>query len=82
MTRIPTVEIEVDGRRKIVNADDPRAQEHAVEPEPELTKEGIEKMPRKGVVAALEAHGATEIPEDAKLDDLRKQLIAVAFVDL
>ena len=82
MTRIPTVEIEIDGRRKIVNADDPRAQENAIAPKQELTREGIEKMPRKAVVAHLEAHGATDIPDDAKLDDLRKQLIAVAFVDI
>lgn len=35
MARIPTVEIEVNGRRKIVNADDPRA---VAKPEPQAEK--------------------------------------------
>ena len=79
--QIPTVKIKSGDGYAVINADDFDPKTHtAVEPEPDLTKEGIEKMPRKAVVASLEAHGATEIPEDAKLDDLRKQLIDVAFV--
>jgi hypothetical protein len=42
MARIPTVEITVDGRKKIVNADDPRAQAKPA-PKPAPKKRGRPK---------------------------------------
>lgn len=74
MPRIPTVEIEVNGRRKIVNADDPRAQ---TAPEA-VTPESIAKMKKADVTELLEAHGADA---EGKLPELRARLIAIMFVD-
>ena len=78
MPRIPTVEIEVDGRRKIVNADDPRAQE-ASAPETPESREDVAKLKKPEVVMLLEAHDAV-FDKTAKVDELREQLAALMFV--
>jgi len=87
MARIPTAEIVVDGRRKIVNADDPRVthEQKAVEekgPE-EVTRTSIARMKRGEVIDLLEAHGVSEADcEGVKLPDLRAELTRIMFVDL
>lgn len=82
MTRIPTVEIEVDGRRKIVNANDPRAQEHALTgPELPESPEDVAKLKKQDVILMLEAHDVA-FDKAAKVEDLREQLCNVIFVDL
>jgi hypothetical protein len=78
MPRIPTVEIEIDGRRKIVNADDPRAQVAEASEIPE-SPEDIAKLKKPEVVMLLEAHDAV-FDKTAKVDELREQLSAIMFV--
>ena len=80
MARIPTVEIVVDGRRKIVNADDPRAN-----PQPSQTpapsnpsKSDIAGMKKVECVEWLEAHGIDD--PKGSVADLRKQLAAIIYV--
>lgn len=58
--RIPTAEITVDGRKKIVNADDPR------------TRLDVQKMSRPEVVARLQMLGIRR--PSGKIGDLRAQL--------
>ena len=79
--QIPTAEIVVNGRRKIVNADDPRVSNaKGLQPqEEEITRESVDKMKRAQVVGLLEAHGA---PTDGKLPELRGRLRSIMFVDL
>lgn len=75
--RIPTVEIEVNGRKKIVNADDPRA----AKLKPGIpSKSDIATMKKADVVEWLEAHGV-DAP-DGKVLDLRKQLTQIMWADL
>lgn len=87
--RIPTVEI-VDpetGRRKIVNADDPRAMgasdaEGLQEKGPQaLTREAIAKMPKGDVAELLTMHGVDPDPK-AKVAELRDMASRVIFADL
>lgn len=81
MPRIPTVEIEVNGRKKIVNADDPRATatlEPAAIPQ---SPEDVAKLKKPDVIELLEAHGA-EFDPTAKVGDLRGQLSGVMFASL
>ncbi len=80
MGTIPTVEIVVNGRRKIVNADDPRAQKPQA-PSMDLTREGIAKMPKDKVIALLEAH---RVPVDKRssVAKLRDMAARVVIVDL
>lgn len=83
---IPTAEIVVNGRRKIVNADDPRVNAHAKEkrlPEKgrqEVTRESIARMKKPDVVDLLAAHGVEGA--SGSLPSLRNQLTAVMFVDI
>lgn len=58
--RLPTVEITVGGRKKIVNADDPRA------------RMDVSKMGRPEVVARLQLLGIAR--PTGKVGDLRAQL--------
>ena len=76
--RIPTVEIVVSGRRKIVNANDPRVKK-AEAPAEGISPEDIDRMKRADLVELLKAHGADA---SGKLPDLRKRLKAVMFVDI
>jgi len=84
--QIPTAEIVVNGRRKIVNADDPRVTAHAEEkglPEEgrqEVTRSTVARMKKAEVVDLLAAHGVTDT--SGSLPALRNRLIAVMFVDL
>lgn len=81
MSRIPTVEIEVNGRKKIVNADDPRAT-GTVEPTPiPESPDDVAKLKKPDVIELLEAHGA-EFDPTAKVGELRDQLSAVMFTGL
>ena len=74
MPRIPTKQITVDGKTKIVNADDPRANE------PVITPETIAAMPKADVVEHLKAHGV-DAPK-GKVSELREALRNVAFLDI
>lgn len=81
MPRIPTVEIEVNGRRKIVNANDPRAATSA-EPVPTVvpqSPEDVAKLKKPEVIELLEAH---EAPTDGNLPELKKRLCGVMFAEL
>lgn len=84
----PTAVIVVDGRRKIVNADDPRVArygEKAVEEKraQEVTRAGIARMKRGAVLDLLAAHGVSEADcEGVTLPDLRRRLTRIMFVDL
>lgn len=86
--RIPTVEIMVDGRRKIVNADDPRAvggtsgQGSGVTPvsgHEQVTRESIVRMRKSDVRELLEAHGAET---SGNVAEMRQRLTRVMFVEL
>lgn len=74
---IPTVKIPADNARgyKIVNADDPRANAPAGD---EITREGIDKMPKAEVAELLEAHGA---PAAGKVADMRARLKTIMFLE-
>lgn len=77
--QIPTVEIEVNGRRKIVNADDPRAA--GAKPEGGAEERiDIDAMTGPELTEALEAHGVEDIPH--KIDDRRALLQRVVFVEV
>ena len=78
MPRIPTVEITVNGKRKIVNADDPRAQ--APEAAKALTRDDIATMSGAELSDLLDMHGITDIPR--KLDDRRALLTQAMFVEM
>lgn len=88
MARIPTAEIVVNGRRKIVNADDPRVKhgQEAVEEEgreEEMTRSDVARMKRADLVAALEAHGVPEArTRGVPVPKLREQLTRIMFVDV
>ena len=73
MGRIPTVEIEFEGRRKIVNADDPRA----VRKIP--SKAEIAAMKKADVIEWLEAHGVEK--PTGNLADLRDTLRATIYLE-
>lgn len=73
--RIPTAEIIVNGRKKIVNADDPRVTA-GNEPDPRAEIDGMKKA---DLVEMLEAHGADT---SGKVADLRARLKNVMFVDM
>jgi hypothetical protein len=77
MARIETVEITVEGRKKIVNADDPRATGGAQSGIP--TREEISKMGKGEVVDWLDAHGVEGAK--GKVADLRNQLARILYVD-
>lgn len=96
MPRISTAEIAVNGRRKIVNADDPRAlaqkgaddakgqglrkEEGRAE---EVTRTNLARMKRGDVLDMLEAHGITEGDvEGVMLPELRAMAARVIFTDL
>lgn len=81
MPRIPTAEIEIDGRRKIINADDPRVQECAARQAPSVPEspEDVAGLKKAEVVAFLDAHGS-DFDKAAKVDDLRALLIETMFV--
>jgi len=87
MARIPTAKIVVDGRRKIVNADDSRVThgQKAVEekgPE-EVTRTSVARMKRGEVIELLEAHGVSEADcGGVNLPDLRAKLTRIMFADL
>lgn len=84
---IPTAEIVVNGRKKIVNADDPRVKEFGVAVSEEKETEevtipsrtDIARMSKAEVVEWLEAHGV-EAP-NGKLADLKAELAAIMFVE-
>jgi len=76
--RIPTVEIEIDGRKKIVNADDPRANS-APAASGIPSRSEIATMPKAQVVEWLEAHGV-DAPE-GKLPDLKAALVKILYVE-
>lgn len=78
MPRIPTAEITVNGKRKIVNADDPRALEPQT-PDVPASPEDVAKLKRDDVVSFLEAH-SVEFSKSAKVDELRALLIETMFV--
>jgi hypothetical protein len=77
--KIPTATIEIEGRRKIVNADDPRVAEYGVDPaSEEITPEGIDKMKKADLIDLLKAHGVEE--PAGNVAELRDALRAVMFV--
>lgn len=85
--RVPTETIEVNGRRKTVNADDPRVADYAVSVgEPDLseqqpmTPDDIDAMDGGDLTELLEAHGVEDIPR--RLDDRREMLKSIMFVSL
>lgn len=88
--RIPTAEIVVNGRRKIVNADDPRVKDYAEGQgvrsqgrQEEMTRTDIARMKRGEVLDLLAAHGITEAEcEGVKLPELKARLSGIMFVDL
>lgn len=86
--QIPTAEIVVNGRKKIVNADDPRVKgaanevsekEEAQEVGGIPTRSEIATMPKAQVIEWLEAHGV-EAPE-GKLADLKAALVKILYVE-
>lgn len=85
--RLPTAEIVVNGRRKIVNADDPRVMDgqEAVEEKgraQEVTRTDVARMKRAEVLDWLDAHGIAEAQLEGKpVTELRSLLSAVLFVD-
>lgn len=76
MARIPTVTITVNGRRKIVNADDPRARQDAA---PGITREDIAAMPGPDLSDLLALHGVESAPR--ALADRRALLTRILFVE-
>lgn len=76
MGRLATVQIEVNGRKKIVNADDPRA---AQKPSGLPSKSDIASMKKADCVEWLEAHGADT---SGKIADLRDRLRSIMFVEV
>lgn len=84
----PTAVIFVDGRRKIVNADDPRVKDYGQEAveegrAQEMTRADIYRMKRAEVIGMLTAHGVRE--EDCVgviLPALRERLTRIMFVGL
>lgn len=86
MGRIPTVEITVNGRRKIVNADDPRAKvthgEETLRQEgraQEVTRADVADMSGPDLSDMLKAHGVETIPR--ALTDRRALLTRIMFVE-
>lgn len=86
MARIPTAEITVNGRRKIVNADDPRAQvQHGEETlrqegrAQEMTRDDIASMSGPDLSDLLDMHGVETIPR--ALADRRALLSRIMFVE-
>lgn len=75
--RIETVEIFVNGRRKVVNYDDPRAALPETGAIP--TRSDIAQMKKADVIGWLEAHGV-EAP-DGKLPDLKAKLVEIMFLE-
>jgi len=79
MARIKTVEITVNGRRKIVNADDPRAAGGARDETGIPSKSDIATMKKGDVIEWLEAHGVTGA--SGTVSELRDRLRRTMFVD-
>lgn len=87
MAQIPTVEIVVNGRRKVVNADDPRAKGASHEKEAirqegraqEVTRETVATMSGPELSELLKAHGVETIPR--ALADRRAMLTQILFVE-
>lgn len=79
--KLPTAVIMVGGRRKIVNANDPRVTGNAVQKEEKaetLTRDDIAKMKAVELRDLLASHGADT---NGKVADLRSRLISCMFVD-
>ncbi|MGB1215646.1 MAG: hypothetical protein ACPG4X_19910 [Pikeienuella sp.] len=69
--QIPTVKITVDGRQKIVNADDPRVSSVPASPD------DIDGLKKAELVELLEAHGADT---GGTVPKLKTRLKAVMFL--
>lgn len=82
--KTPTVKIAHKDGYSVINECDFDAKKHKLFTEtgaPNLSRDGIKKMDRPEVVAALVSHGLSEADvEGVKLPDLRKTLISVVFV--
>ncbi|MEB3419911.1 hypothetical protein ACFSDD_11065 [Salipiger marinus] len=79
MSRIPTAEIVVNGRRKIVNADDPRAQAVPERKAPE-DRAAIATMPKGEVREWLEELNI-EVAKGATVEEMRAALTGAMFPD-
>ena len=78
MPRIPTVQVMVEGRLTIINADDPRASAEVTPPE--ITRESVADMDGGELTELLEAHGVEDVPH--RLTDRREMLTRIMFADL
>jgi len=85
MGRVATAEIVVNGRRKIVNADDPRAQNGEKTMEEgraeKVTRTDIARMSKADVAELLTMHGIDPDPK-AKATDLRDMASRVIFAGI
>lgn len=82
--QLPTVKIALKDGFSVINEADFDPDTHELfegDVEPDMSRDGIEKMKRTDLVASLVAHGMEEADaEGVKVPELREKLLAVVFV--
>ena len=76
MPRIPTKTIWINGRKKIVSADDPRECDGSGG----ITREAVAAMDGPDLTDLLEAHGVEDVPH--RLDDRREMVTRIMFMEV